>query len=507
MNPQPVPPPARNAPRAGGSVAADVLRQARDREHYGALTEAAAGYDAAAALARREGNLAIVSEAMRCRAVVHHHANERAEALRLCRASHEVARQLGDDLLSAEALNALGGMQLEAGDVDAAHESFRQASRLAGARAELCARIEQNLGIVANIRGDLDGARSHYARALAAHRAAGANRGCAIVEHNLGMVCADQRRWREAAGHYERSMALARALPDRHLEGLCLLNGAEALLALDQPEEAQRQAEGALRIFEELGTRLDMADAFKVLGMVLASAGRAAAAEWRLQSAIELAASTGSLLSEAEASRELAVLYRSIGRPRPALALLTSAHSLFSRVGARGDLADLRATLGELEDAYLAAVLADPSLTSDGDGGPGHGARVAAYALRVADALGLDATDRATLRIGAHLHHVGLECLAGLDCPWPIAPIVRSHREKYDGSGYPDGLAGDAIPLHAQMVCIADVYDALTSERSCRTALAPRDAVARMREVAHWWRPDVLAAFLRCVADRPELAA
>lgn len=69
--------------------------------------------------------------------------------------------------------------------------------------------------------------------------------------------------------------------------------------------------------------------------------------------------------------------------------------------------------------------------------------------------------------------------------------------ERYDGSGYPDGLAGDRIPLAAQIVGIADVYDALTSERSYRGAVAPAEAVARIANHAQLWHPAVLDAFLR----------
>jgi putative nucleotidyltransferase with HDIG domain len=91
----------------------------------------------------------------------------------------------------------------------------------------------------------------------------------------------------------------------------------------------------------------------------------------------------------------------------------------------------------------------------------------------------------------------GIELLATVDFPWDIKPIIRWHHEKYDGSGYPDRLVGDEIPLAAQVICIVDVYDALTTTRSYRPAMGSAEALARMEETRHWWRPDVFETFCR----------
>lgn len=59
-----------------------------------------------------------------------------------------------------------------------------------------------------------------------------------------------------------------------------------------------------------------------------------------------------------------------------------------------------------------------------------------------------------------------------------VAPLIRSHHERYDGSGYPDGLAGDEIPIGARIIAVADAYDAMTSDRPYRKALSAKEAVA-----------------------------
>ena len=93
----------------------------------------------------------------------------------------------------------------------------------------------------------------------------------------------------------------------------------------------------------------------------------------------------------------------------------------------------------------------------------------------------------------------GIELLASVEFPWDIKPIIRWHHEKYDGTGYPDGLRGSEIPLSAQIICIADVYDAMTTDRIYRPTLTHDQAVAEMGGVRRWWRPDVFDAFMSSV--------
>src|SRR5439155_7781757 len=98
------------------------------------------------------------------------------------------------------------------------------------------------------------------------------------------------------------------------------------------------------------------------------------------------------------------------------------------------------------------------------------------YGLQVPrelDAGPLTTEERAVIE----MHPVwGIELLADIQFPWDLKPIIRSHHERYDGSGYPDRLMGDAIPLGAQIVGILDVYDALTTARARQPALGPEQA-------------------------------
>jgi len=132
----------------------------------------------------------------------------------------------------------------------------------------------------------------------------------------------------------------------------------------------------------------------------------------------------------------------------------------------------------------------------------GHSQRLANYSSIMAEKIGLVDDDVRAVRCGGILHdigklaiqdeillkpgpltenefsvvklhpEIGAEMLAPLSSLDDVQPIIRHHRERYDGSGYPDGLVGEEIPIGAQVVAIADTYDALTSERSYRRGMS-----------------------------------
>jgi HD-GYP domain-containing protein (c-di-GMP phosphodiesterase class II) len=95
----------------------------------------------------------------------------------------------------------------------------------------------------------------------------------------------------------------------------------------------------------------------------------------------------------------------------------------------------------------------------------------------------------------------GVELLAGIEFPWDIRPIIRWHHERADGKGYPDGLVGEEIPLHAQVIGIVDVWDALTTDRPYRPAMPFDDAIAQMEACRGHWRAAVYGAFQAAVAQ------
>jgi putative two-component system response regulator len=83
----------------------------------------------------------------------------------------------------------------------------------------------------------------------------------------------------------------------------------------------------------------------------------------------------------------------------------------------------------------------------------------------------------------------------------PVLPIIRNHHERWDGSGYPDGMRGEEIPLVARILQVADIYDALTTARSYKPAFSHEDAVQIMLdEVSRGWRdPELVPLFAELI--------
>lgn len=161
-----------------------------------------------------------------------------------------------------------------------------------------------------------------------------------------------------------------------------------------------------------------------------------------------------------------------------------------------------------------------------------HNYRVTFYAVALAETLGLPKPEISDLVVGAFLHDVGkigipdrillkpgklttdefeimkTHALLGIDIvadnPWlkGAALTIRHHHERFDGSGYPDGLYGDAIPRNARIFSVVDVFDALTSERPYKKPMSLVEALSIIeRESRRQFDPEVVAAFMGIAAD------
>jgi len=157
----------------------------------------------------------------------------------------------------------------------------------------------------------------------------------------------------------------------------------------------------------------------------------------------------------------------------------------------------------------------------------GHCERLAGYSVAIGMALGLPRTQLLALHRGGFLHDIGKisipdailhkpgpltaeewalvkrhpikgeEICSEMKSLRPVLPIIRSHHERWDGSGYPDGLRGNQIPLVARILQISDIYDALTTARPYKPALPPEEALGILTEEAKrgWRDPELVAVF------------
>ena len=163
----------------------------------------------------------------------------------------------------------------------------------------------------------------------------------------------------------------------------------------------------------------------------------------------------------------------------------------------------------------------------------GHCDRLSRYAAGVGEALGVDAATLRALRLGGYLHDLGkisvpdgillkpgpldaterlrirahpgagADLVLGLRSLDGVRPIMRHHHEKWNGSGYPDGLAGEGIPLGARIIGVVDVYDALRTRRPYKPPLSHEESVSVLlgETEAGFWDPRIVTTFLDVFRD------
>jgi putative nucleotidyltransferase with HDIG domain len=196
----------------------------------------------------------------------------------------------------------------------------------------------------------------------------------------------------------------------------------------------------------------------------------------------------------------------------------------------------LRAALAETERTYDATLAALSSALDVRDTETeGHARRVVRYMELIAEGLNIPAEQHATLRRGALLHDIGkigvpdhilrkpgpltenewytmkthpdlgAKIIANVPFLEEVAVIIRAHHERWDGNGYPEGLAGEQIPLGARIFAVADSFDAMTSDRPYRRGRQLDEALLEIDRCSMTqFDPQVVKAFLAVPIERIE---
>ena len=199
-------------------------------------------------------------------------------------------------------------------------------------------------------------------------------------------------------------------------------------------------------------------------------------------------------------------------------------------------LLSLKAYTDELERAESVLFALARSIEGKDPYTEGHCERLSDYSAGLGQRIGLPPEQITALRWGGIVHDIGKVAVpeAILLKPGPLSPeeraimrrhpvvgericsplrsfrwvlpIIRNHHEKYDGSGYPDGLKGEQIPVAARVLQIGDVYDALHTERPYKRALSQDEAMRIMEQEVQqgWWDPNLFAQFRQMMAERGE---
>jgi putative nucleotidyltransferase with HDIG domain len=512
------------------------IADAQRAEREGLRDEARAKYEAALASLHDPTQAPLASALCRWIARTYQLDANSDAALDCLDAAVAIAEVCEDDGALGHALNVTAVVRWQQGALDEAETLYRRAytcGERSGDR-RLTAMTSQNLGVIANVRGEFARALQHYETSLGEYRALGLAHDVCVALNNLAMLHTDLGQWIPAATAYDEALAIAERSDDRAARVMVEINRAELWIAQERFSDARAICDRVLALAMELDDPHALGETYKHYGILARETGHYRAAEEHLVRAHDIAESRGDLLLLAEIARERAEVHSRQGRHRDTVGHLNRAHRLFSQLRARHELADIDRRTTRVESSFIEVVRRwGESIESKDIYTQGHCVRVADLAIEVAQNVGMESRRRFWFRVGALLHDVGkidvpaevlnkpgklddaewillrrhpeagVELLGGIDFPEDVIPTVLSHHEKWDGTGYPHGLAGEAIPFVARILSLADVYDALTTDRSYRKGLAHEVAMGIMRkDVGTHFDPALFEHFEQVMARR-----
>jgi putative nucleotidyltransferase with HDIG domain len=507
----------------------DVLMQGQSLERRAQREEARALYEHAL----RDGTVSTAKDSAQLHRLIARtfvEDGDYAAAEDSAQAALAISEQSSDEAGRGRAINALATIHWNQGGHDEAQRLYLQAraSALTVGDAGLAAMTASNLGVIATVRGDDRDALKYYESGLNDARGAGLVDEAMNALVNLGLLHSHMSRFAEAERAFREAKDVGAVVGD--LSRLIRIELHLARLRIKQGERdaARALCDRAREMAHQTGDTFADGDAEQVAGIIARLDGDVAKAEQHFLRAEQIGIDRKDLILQGETAKELAELYRWNGRNKDTLQRLNQAHRLFLQLRARRELADVDRRTAALEADFLDVVRKwGESIEEKDVYTQGHCVRVAdlSCALWARVSAG-DDTSLFWFRIGALLHDVGklmipaevlnkpgklsdeewaliqrhptagVELLADIDFPWDVRPIVESHHERWDGKGYPHKLSGEEIPLTARVLCIADVYDALTSKRSYKQAFTHDEAMEIMRgDVGRQFDPTLFAAF------------
>ena len=506
----------------------DLIEEAQSLERAGRRTEARTRFEAAIRLLPSPDPVR-ASTLLRWIALSFEKDSQYAAAEDVADAAVAVAECSGDATTIAFALNVKGVVCWRQGALKTAQDYFRSVLQFGarGSDPRVLSHANTNLGTIASVQGDFREAVRYFEEALSIGRQHALPENILPTLINIGVTNMALSRLDAAGDAFVEASSIADALGTVSSRIIIDINRASLDVARGDLHGAKRFIDGAIAMAATTGDRLAQGEAQKVDGIIARERGDFVAAEERLLGASRIATELDNQTLLGESARELAELYSRLGRNREMLQALNRARHAFDQLRNRHELADVARRMLRLEDAFLEVARRwSESIESKDRHTQGHCERVADLSTALAEKAGFDDGTRFWFGIGALLHDVGkliipeavlnksgplseaeweivrrhpvagVEMLADVEFPWDIIPMVRHHHERLDGRGYPDGLSGNDIPVAARILCIADVYDALTVARSYKRPFTHLEAMEIMRrDVGTQFDPALFALF------------
>lgn len=445
-------------------------------------------------------------------------------------------RRLKNDKGTCKALRNLGVIYLELGEFEEAEVNYTQAIAIARKIGDdiLYADLVNNLGAIMNMKGNWEKALKYYADSLKIYEENEQVRKSAYTKNNLGITYIELGRNSIAFDYFTEAYEIATSIKDSSLSLIVDINLADLYLKKGDLTNAKVHCQKADEYLSE--SQLingHLVEVKRIAGKIAQHEQEHEIALEFFNEALNISRDIGMRYLEAEVLLERGNLLGVLQKHFDALADLEASYHIYAQLKAEGRREQTEKVIYSIEELYLEIFDAMAKEVDRKDKyTKGHSDRVASLALLLARELDLPTNSLKTIVAAALLHDIGkinitddvlkkagrlsneefhhimkhpefgVELLRAKEFPWDLKPLILHHHEKIDGNGYPLGLKGDDIPFGARVICVADVFDALTSDRVYRKAFDTERALGIMRqESGTTFDPTIFTIFEKMILD------
>jgi len=433
-----------------------------------------------------------------------------------------------------KALRNLGVVYVELGDFDEAEISYTEAIAIANTIEDkiLYADLINNLGAIMNMKGNWTRALEMYKESLEIYKAQNEIRKEAYAKNNIGITLTERQKDNDAFVYFLQALEIATKINDSSLRLIVDINLADLYLKRGSLTNAREHLYAAQDYFKKSKlVNTHFVETKIIAGKIAATEDDFGTAENSFNESLALSREIGSKFHEAEVLMERGKLLRTSKKHFEALSDLENSYQIYKNIKADGRKEMTEKVINSIEHLYLEIFNSLGKQVDQKDSyTKGHSDRVASLALLLAKEMKLPMHMLKTVVAAGLLHDIGkiriadeilkkpgkltddefteikkhpeygVEMLRGMEFPWDIGPLILHHHERINGQGYPHKIKGEDIPLGARILCVADVFEALTSNRTYRGAYTTTEALKIMRkESGTTFDPVILKSFIKIV--------
>ncbi|MCK5124691.1 MAG: tetratricopeptide repeat protein [candidate division Zixibacteria bacterium] len=425
-------------------------------------------------------------------------------------------RRLNNDKGTCKALRNLGVIYLELGEFEEAEVNYTQAISIARKIGDkiLYADLVNNLGAIMNMKGNWQDALLYYMESLTIYEDNTQVRKSAYTKNNMGISYIELGENDKAFEYFKEAYDTATSIKDGSLTLIVDINLADLYLKKGDLTNAKNHCHKADEYLAEANlVNGHLVEIKRIAGKIAFHEGNYEIAMQFFDESLNISREVGTRFLEAEVLLDRGNLLSAMQQHFDALSDLEASYHIYAQIKAEGKREQAEKVIYSVEELYLEIF---DSMAKDVDRKDkytkGHSDRVASFSLLLARELELPINSLKTIVAAALLHDIGkinikddvlkkagklsrnefhhimkhpefgVELLHAKEFPWDVKPLILHHHEKLDGTGYPHGLKGENIPFGAKVICIADVFDALTSDRIYRKAFDTERALDIMRD-------------------------